>query len=68
MSSKLVFEKQVCHYLFLAILLATVLVVFRLDEGFQRSELLGITTPLRFYITISIPVLHTLYVWFCWRT
>jgi hypothetical protein len=65
---KLVFEKQVWHYLFLAILLAIALSVIRLDERFLLGEFLGIDTPVWFYLALGIPVFHTLYVWFCWRT
>jgi len=65
---KFIFEKQIWHYLLLAILLAAVFSVIRLDERFLRGEFLGVATPVWFYLAIGIPIFHQLYVWFCWRT
>ena len=67
-SIKLVFEKQVWHYLLLAILLAAVLIAVRLDERFLEGAFLGVSTPAWFCVALGVPVFHTLYVWFCWRT
>ena len=64
---KFIFEKQIWHYLLLAILLAVVLVVVSLAEHFLQGKFLGVATPVWFYLAIGSPVFHQLYVWFCWR-
>jgi hypothetical protein len=64
---KLIWEKQIWHYSLLSILLVGVLVM-GLREGFLTGQFWGISTRLWFYLAIGTPVLHQVYVWFCWRT
>jgi hypothetical protein len=64
---KMVFEKQLWHYLLLAILLAGLYVISRAD-GLFAGQFLGVGTNWWFYIGITVPVMHQFYVWFCWRT
>jgi len=63
----MVFEKQLWHYLLLAILLAGLYIISRAD-GFLAGQFLGARTDTWFYIGIAVPVVHQFYVWFCWRT
>lgn len=62
----MVFEKQLWHYLLLAILLAGLYIISRAD-GFLADQFLGVSTGTWFYMGIAIPVVHQFYVWFCWR-
>lgn len=64
---KLIFEKQALHYFSLIILLGGVFIISR-AEGFLSGQFLGVSTPVWFYLTIASPILHQVYVWFCWRT
>lgn len=64
---KMLFEKQLGHYLLLAILLAGLYIISRAD-GFFAGQFLGAGTNTWFYIGIAVPVLHQCYVWLCWRT
>ena len=66
-SFKLVFEKQLWHYLMLIILLAGIIVVSR-NEGFLAGQFLDISTEVWFYSALAAAILHQVYVWFCWRT
>ncbi len=64
---KLIWEKQIWHYSVLSILLVGVL-ASGLREGFLTGQFWGISTRQWFYLAIGAPVLHQVYVWFCWRT
>jgi len=64
---KLVFEKQLWHYLLLPVLL-TGLVIISSTEGFLRGDFWGVGTRTWFLLAAAIPILHQFYVWFCWRT
>ena len=64
---KLIFEKQVLHAVLLAILLVGVFAAAQ-TEGFLTGRFLGMSTATWFYLAVACPVLHQLYVWFCWRT
>ena len=64
---KLIFEKQVLHAFLLAILLVGVFAAARTEE-FLTGRFLGMSTATWFYLAVACPVLHQLYVWFCWRT
>jgi hypothetical protein len=64
---KLIFEKQVLHVVLLAILLIVLFTVAQ-TEGFLTGWFLGMSTATWFYLAVACPVLHQLYVWFCWRT
>lgn len=64
---KLVFERQLWHYLLLPVLLIG-LVIISSTEGFLTAEFLGVSTKTWFLLAAAIPVAHQFYVWFCWRT
>ena len=64
---KLVFEKQLWHYLLLPVLL-TGLVIISSTEGFLRGDFLNVSTKTWFLLAAAIPIVHQFYVWFCWRT
>ena len=63
---KLVFEKQLWHYLLLPVLL-TGLVIISSTEGFLRGDFLNVSTKTWFLLAAAIPIVHQFYVWFCWR-
>ncbi|MGB2804245.1 MAG: methyltransferase [Candidatus Zixiibacteriota bacterium] len=63
---KLIFERQLWHYLLLPVLL-TGLVIISSTEGFLRGDFLNVGTKTWFLLAVAIPILHQFYVWFCWR-
>ncbi len=64
---KLIWEKQIWHYCLLSVLLIGVL-ASGLREGFLTGQFWGISARLWFYLAVGTPVMHQVYVWFCWRT
>jgi len=64
---KLIFERQLWHYLLLPVLL-TGLVIISSTEGFLRGDFLNVSTKTWFLLAAAIPIVHQFYVWFCWRT
>jgi hypothetical protein len=64
---KLVFERQIWHYLFLVALLATLLFISTADNFFMGTWL-GIGTAGWLVISIMFAIMHQFYVWFVWRT
>jgi hypothetical protein len=64
---RLILEKQWLHALLLAILLVGLVAVSRAD-GFFDGELWGVSTECWFWLAVALPVIHQVYVWFCWRT
>jgi hypothetical protein len=64
---KLVFERQIWHYLFLAALLVGIYVASRADRFFY-GQLFGVGSSDWFTLAIFSAILHQVYVWFCWRT
>ena len=65
--AQLIFEKQWLHGSLLAALLAGLVVLSGFD-AVRSGQLWGITTPVWFWLAAAAPVLHQVYVWFCWRT
>ncbi len=63
----LIFEKQLLHYLLLIILLGLTYLISRTGDFFA-GQYYGINTIIWFYLSIAFPVIHQVYVWFCWRT
>ena len=64
---KVIFEKQLLHYLLLLILLSGLCAISRTD-GFLPGQFLGVRTRTWFYMGVAIPIMHQIYVWLCWRT
>jgi hypothetical protein len=64
---RLLFERQVLHFVFLVILLSLVLVA-SIVGGFLTGSYLNISTSTWFYIALAIPIIHQVFVWFVWRT
>ena len=62
-----IFEKQPLHYLFLIILLSLTYLISRTGDFFA-GQYYGISTITWFYLSIAFPIIHQVYVWFCWRT
>lgn len=64
---KLLFEKQIYHYLGLLILL-TLVVYFSNWSGVYIGELWGLDTYFWFWVSIGVVIIHQFYAWFYWRT
>lgn len=64
---RLILEGQWLHVLLLVVFLNGVLQAASL-EGTDVGELWGVATPTWFWAAIIIPIIHQVYVWFCWRT
>ena len=63
---KLVFERQLWHYLLLPVLLIA-LVIISSTGGFLTGGFLGVSTKTWFLLAVAVPIAHQFYVWFCWR-
>jgi hypothetical protein len=61
------FERQLQHYLALALLLAGVWRATVVFPGVLVGELWGVTTAVWLAIAILVPVVHQFYVWLVWR-
>jgi hypothetical protein len=60
------FEKQIYHYIALIFL---VLGVYALADDIALSgQLLGVSTITWLWLSITVPILHQVYVWFAWRS
>jgi len=64
---KEVFRYQIWHLLCLVILIAVIQIFITYDGNLVNGALGGISTRTWFWIAISIPVLHQIYVWIIWR-
>jgi hypothetical protein len=64
---RLLFEKQIYHYLGLAILLA-IAAHATSSTGVYAGQALGCGTRFWFWLSIGIAIVHQFYVWFAWRT
>lgn len=62
----MLFEKQGWHYFTLVILLGGMIAV--LNDEVLAGQFLGIPTTIWLILAIAVPILHQIYVWFCWRT
>lgn len=65
--SKVIFEGQFLHLSVLTILIVTLFGITRIWDFFE-GQYLGISTATWFYLSIATPIMHQVYVWFCWRT
>lgn len=61
------FEGQWLHILLVVVFVNGVMRAGSL-EGINAGELWGVSTPSWFWAAIIIPIVHQVYVWFCWRT
>lgn len=64
---KLIFERQWLHLLLLATLLMGVTLASKLDN-MNIGKFWGISTPQWFWLAIALPIMHQMFIWFCWRT
>jgi len=62
-----IMERQWIHAVIL-VLLIFLMMVFTEIDGIQAGSLWGLTTLQWYWIAVSIPILHQVFVWFCWRT
>jgi len=66
-SLKLIFERQLLHFLLLMPLLLGLSMLSGLP-GFWTGATCGISTKTWFYLALANTIAHQVYVWFCWRT
>ena len=60
------FDKQIYHFLALVLLLSGAYAL--LDDVALSGQIFGIPTLIWFWLSIAVPILHQIYVWFAWRT
>lgn len=60
--------KQQWHFLFLFILLFSLLWIVRTDLEFLSGEYLSISSKVWFFIAILVPIVHQVYVLIAWRS
>jgi hypothetical protein len=60
------FDKQIYHYIALTLLVFSVYALA--DDTALSGQLWGVSTFTWLWLSIAIPILHQVYVWFCWRT
>jgi len=53
---------------FLALKLLSRPLIYPSSRGFSLGQYYGINTITWFYLSIAFPIIHQIYVWFCWRT
>ena len=63
-----IFERQWLHALALVVAVPILWLISMKCSCFHRGELWGISTWNWFWISVEIPILHQIFVWFCWRT
>ena len=63
---QLIFERQWLHVLLLAVLIIGAVEAFKLND-MRIGEFYGISTPQWFWLAIVLPIVHQIYIWFCWR-
>lgn len=62
----LVFERQVLHLVLAAALVAGVAWLSR-GSGILEGSCGGVSTSTWFWWSIAVPIIHQVWVWFCWR-
>ena len=62
------FERQLQHYLLLAVLLVGVRVTVSQNDSLLAGQFLGIPTGTWLAVALAVPILHQFYVWFVWRS
>lgn len=61
-----IFHRQIHHFLLLALLLLGVSAL--LDDVARSGQIFGVPTHIWFWLSLAVPILHQIYVWFFWRT
>ena len=64
--TQLIFEKQWVHATVLVALLVGVALASRLDS-MRTGHLWGVDTPVWLWCAVALPIVHQVFVWFCWR-
>jgi hypothetical protein len=64
---KKIFRFQIWHLLFLIIFIAAIQIFITDDVKVMSGTLWGISTKKWFWIAITVPILHQVYVWIIWR-
>ena len=59
------FDKQIYHYLALVFLVWGVYALA--NDAALSGQLLGVSTNTWLWLSITVPILHQVYVWFAWR-
>jgi len=60
------FDKQIHHFIALILLVPGVCALA--DDTALSGRLWGVSTYTWLWLSIAVPVLHQVYVWFAWRT
>ena len=60
------FDKQIYHYTALILMVPGVYALA--DDAALSGQLLGVSTITWLWLSIAVPVLHQVYVWFVWRS
>ena len=61
-----IFDRQIYHFLALVLLLLCLSAL--MDDVARSGQILGIPTLIWLWLSIAVPILHQIYVWFCWRS
>lgn len=64
---RLILERQWIHAVIL-VLLIFLMILFTNFDRMQVGSLWELTTVQWYWIAVLIPILHQVFVWFCWRT
>lgn len=64
----LIFERQWLHLLLLGAMLVGAWFAARSCPCVQRGAMCGVSSWTWFWVAIEIPIIHQIYVWFCWRS
>jgi hypothetical protein len=59
------FDKQIYHYIALILLVFGVYALA--DDTALSGQLLGVSTCTWLWLSVAVPILHQVYVWFAWR-
>lgn len=61
------FERQILHYVLLALLLGAVTAVCSFNPNALSGQWAGLSTTAWLVLAIAIPIVHQFYVWLVWR-
>jgi len=64
---KQIFQNQLWHAVAVGLLLFVLSVIVNNSTNIAVGSLLGINTITWFWVAISVPIAHQIYVWFFWR-